>query len=222
MPTMTPRELLDETNVFLLDFDGPLAKLMPPPLNLQAAIAVKSSVGNHLPSQMLNAIDHLAILKSLTGNAAILARAEQAATAIEVECAQTCELSDWLLNLSDYLIRRNVPCAVVSNNSLHAVKSFLGRPDVPLKPTVISARTPTNVNHLKPDPFLLTKALAALTARPEKTTLIGDSPTDIQAARACGVRALGYLTAGKPNSYLDGADAVYCSVNPGKTFDMPE
>ncbi len=43
----------------------------------------------------------------------------------------------------------------------------------------------------KPDPAMLTAAMAAVGARPDQTVMIGDTAHDMRMARAAGVRALG-------------------------------
>jgi beta-phosphoglucomutase-like phosphatase (HAD superfamily) len=45
---------------------------------------------------------------------------------------------------------------------------------------------------MKPDPDVLTRALGSLHLRPEDAVMIGDTGTDVEAAKRAGVRFLGY------------------------------
>jgi hypothetical protein len=62
--------------------------------------------------------------------------------------------------------------------------------------TYISARTDADPSLMKPNPHLVWQALDKLGADPKRTILVGDSLTDIEAAKAAGVLAVGY--ANKP------------------------
>jgi beta-phosphoglucomutase-like phosphatase (HAD superfamily) len=74
----------------------------------------------------------------------------------------------------------------------------------------VSARSGPDVALLKPSPYLLLQAATALTVHPSECTFIGDSLSDIEAARTAGVRSVGY--ANKPGKIAKfraaGADAV--------------
>lgn len=48
-----------------------------------------------------------------------------------------------------------------------------------------------DVEHPKPHPEPVQKAVAAIGADPERTLMVGDSPMDIQSAQAAGVRSAG-------------------------------
>jgi len=51
-----------------------------------------------------------------------------------------------------------------------------------------------DVSRRKPDPEGIVKCLRQLRVSPERAVYIGDTPIDIQASRAAGVRAVGVLT----------------------------
>ena len=63
---------------------------------------------------------------------------------------------------------------------------------------------------MKPSPYLVERAAQAIGVPPTRCLLIGDQPTDIQAAHAVGAASIGY--ANKPGKYVDlaaaGADAI--------------
>jgi phosphoglycolate phosphatase len=82
--------------------------------------------------------------------------------------------------------------AVVSNNSARTVHAYLTRHGLDDRISVVVARTNHDPTLLKPSPYLITKAVDVLNAKPGECTLIGDSVSDIQAARLASVRSIGY------------------------------
>jgi phosphoglycolate phosphatase len=83
--------------------------------------------------------------------------------------------------------------AVVSNNSERAVTAYLDQHGLA---DLIAARTSADPAPLKPSPHLLEQAITGLDVSPAECVIIGDSITDIQAARTAGIRSIGY--ANKP------------------------
>ena len=86
--------------------------------------------------------------------------------------------------------------AVVSNNSAAAVHFYLARHGLDDRISLVVARANHNPALLKPSPYLITQAVRALNAEPDECTLVGDSVTDVQAARLASVQSIGY--ANKP------------------------
>ncbi|HSH44857.1 MAG TPA: HAD-IA family hydrolase [Longimicrobiales bacterium] len=60
----------------------------------------------------------------------------------------------------------------------------------------------------KPDPHGLVQALEALEVPPDEAIYVGDTVTDVQAARAAGLRPVAALWARKPEDRADYADRV--------------
>jgi phosphoglycolate phosphatase len=82
--------------------------------------------------------------------------------------------------------------AVVSNNSAAAVHSYLARHGLDDRISLVIARTNHDPALLKPSPHLIIQAVRALNAEPGECGLVGDSVTDIQAARFASVQSIGY------------------------------
>jgi HAD superfamily hydrolase (TIGR01509 family) len=101
-----------------------------------------------------------------------------------------------------------VPCCVASNGNRAKVDFTLGH-------TGLLARfagrifTADDVRHPKPAPDLFLHAAHSLGADPGRTTVVEDTPTGITAAKAAGMRAIGFA-AMTPAATLHaaGADAV--------------
>ena len=57
---------------------------------------------------------------------------------------------------------------------------------------LVTARTSHDPAMLKPDPYLIDKAVCGLDAVPAAAALVGDSYTDIEAAHRAGIASVGY------------------------------
>lgn len=72
-----------------------------------------------------------------------------------------------------------------------------------------------DVEHSKPDPDIFAAALEkAGVEDPRQAVVVGDTPFDIAAAKACGIPAIGVLSGGFPAAVLEeaGAVAIYPDV----------
>ncbi|WP_244199726.1 HAD family hydrolase [Amycolatopsis thailandensis] len=83
---------------------------------------------------------------------------------------------------------------IVSNNSVDAVRSFLGLHELAEDVRRISARTTSDPARLQPHPALLDAAVKALGTSPRQCVMIGDSAADVLAARAAGVASVALAT----------------------------
>ncbi|MFF4271199.1 HAD family hydrolase [Streptomyces sp. NPDC001536] len=95
--------------------------------------------------------------------------------------------------------------AIVTNNSARTVADYLGRRKLlSCFAPHIYGRVADELHHLKPHPATLYRALRAMGAAPASSLMIGDSDSDFLAARAAGVRFLGYARKpGKRQALLD-------------------
>lgn len=189
----TPGELLAQADTLLLDFDGPLADLMPPPVNARAADTARAAIRHlQLPPEVATTTDHLAVLRHvLEHHSHLTATVEHACTLAETAAARGCSPSAHTETLFTYIRQRDLPTAVVSNNSEDAVRAFLDRYDWTTQVATFSCRNEHNATRMKPSPFLLDQALSTLTVEPSSAVFIGDSISDVQAATAAGVAILG-------------------------------
>jgi HAD superfamily hydrolase (TIGR01509 family) len=91
----------------------------------------------------------------------------------------------------DRLDAAAVPYCVASNGPVRKMEVTLGRCGLAkrLDGRVFSAHV---VGSTKPEPGLFLHAAAAMGVAPADCTVIGDSPNDAMAARAAGMRCLGY------------------------------
>ena len=87
--------LLRSNAAILLDFDGPITRLMPPPANAELAEAARKPLrqaGIELPGELAASTDHLAVLRfAATQSPELVLRVDTVCTTGEVEAAQTSE-----------------------------------------------------------------------------------------------------------------------------------
>jgi HAD superfamily hydrolase (TIGR01549 family) len=113
-------------------------------------------------------------------------------TALEVEAMATAEPTAGAHDVMHAWSETDRPLAIVSNNSTLAIESFIDLHN--LRPYVahVSGREHGDPEVLKPNPYLLNQSLSALRTAAETTVFVGDSVTDILAAKTIGSMSIGY------------------------------
>jgi phosphoglycolate phosphatase len=207
-------ELLARTRHVLLDFDGPICNVFADVTSRAVASRLSkilTDAGSTPPTEITDTDDPFDILRYALAHAhELTATVETAFRAEEVAAATTAAPTPGAAQTIHACHDTGRTVAVVSNNSDDAVHTYLTTHHLTDQIDYISARTPTDVTRLKPHPHLVTQATHALAAHPTTCVLIGDSITDIQAAHAASVPAIGYANkASKPTRFTDtGAAAV--------------
>ena len=189
----TAEELIANAKALLLDFDGPVTALMPAPLNSEAADAARSPLqGLELPTQIRETTDHLTVLRWTFQNATSrMGDVERACTNAEVACARTSQPSPEIRWFLEQATQRDIPLAVVSNNSEEAVRTFLDRFAWSDRFAAYACRTPETSRLLKPHPFLVIAATRLVDVEPANCVFIGDSVSDVHAGHAAAVKTIG-------------------------------
>ena len=122
----------------------------------------------------------------------------------------------------DALDTQGVPFCVASNGNHAKVNFTLGHTGL-LPRFAGRIFTADDVAHPKPAPDLFLLAARTLGADPARTTVVEDTPTGIRAARAAGMRAIGFA-AMTPAEQLRaaGADAVVATMaDVGRLLALP-
>lgn len=186
------QELVAGCEHLLLDFDGPVCRLfagMPAPsiaANLVALLppALRSHVRSTDPHEVLRLV-HTAAPEH---EPAI----ERALGAYEVEAATTAIPTPHAHQLITRSRRTGRTVSIVTNNSEGAVDVYLDLHSLGPHISAVASRVAGDVPGMKPDPALVRQALARVQAEPTSAILVGNSESDIAAALAAGVEALGY------------------------------
>ncbi|MET9656687.1 HAD family hydrolase [Streptomyces sp. NPDC006510] len=202
----------------LLDFDGPVCHVfaaLPAPLVARELNKLyQERTGAAFPWHVSSHGDPLEVVQAAGQNDdPHLRMLVDALTAAEVRAVETAELTPGALQAIAACQRSGRTVSIVSNNGEEAVRRFLQRHGVADLVAPIIGRS-SDVALMKPDPFPVRQALQQLGARPEEAVLVGDSPSDVQAAIGAGVRPVGYANKDGKRARLAnaGATAVISSM----------
>jgi beta-phosphoglucomutase-like phosphatase (HAD superfamily) len=192
-------ELLSRAKYLLLDFDGPVCSVFAGRSSRSIAIELLDLLGAAnapVPASLDETGDPLEILRHVaTVNTQLLASVERRLRAAEVDATQTATPTPHARELVNLWRQHGGRAAIVSNNASPAIAAYLAAREIDVD--AVSGRTSPDPSLLKPSPHLVVEAMCALGADPDPDAyiLVGDSVTDIIAAREAGIRSIGYANA---------------------------
>ena len=211
-------QLLNEAAAVLLDFDGPVTPLMPAPANLRAADTARHALmahGVNPPGDIATTADHLAISRWAGTHAPDALRdVDDACTIAEMDSARTCEPTPGAHVLLAALRAARTPVVIVSNNDASAIYLYLDRHGLRGHVRDVVGRPLWRPDLMKPHPQSVQRALGIAGVAAQGAVLIGDSVSDIEVARATGVRSIGYAKSQQRGLELReaGADTITDSM----------
>lgn len=193
----TLRRILTNTEALLLDFDGPICSVfarIPAALVADQLRGVLAEGGyTDLPADVRSAADPFEVLFYAVKLGQDEARYVEAAfRAHEVEAVQSAEPTPGCVELFATWRESNRPLAIVSNNSVSAIETYLQLHDLTSHVDYVAARSDADISRLKPNCAFLLEAAAALSTPLSRCSFVGDSETDVQAARAAGTWSIAY------------------------------
>ncbi|MFH9179699.1 HAD family hydrolase [Streptomyces albogriseolus] len=222
------RNLIEGARVVLWDFDGPVCRLFAG----HSAERVARDLVDWLEGQGLHglldesereSLDPHVVLRAVDRRhpgSDLVAELEERLTQEELRAAASARPTPY----ADPLVRTwtavGARLAVTTNNSPRVVREYLtSRGLLPCFAPHIYGRT-QELRYLKPHPHCIHRALNAMGAAPPTALMIGDTPSDFQAARAAGVPFLGYARNERKNKLLReaGAGCVVDSLEPVLQF----
>lgn len=210
--------VLQPSRAILFDFDGPICDVFtgyPAPAVARHLAGILAQYSMVLGNRALAMDDPMEILRlAPQGGDRALRRIEEELTAAEVEAV---ELAGFPIPggvaALEAALASGRKVAVVSNNSGECVRAFLMRHGLSDLVNTVVGRVPYRPEMMKPDPHLLLLAASRLNMQPHECTLIGDSATDVEAARSSGTSAIGFANKPGKGRALEGADAVITDMN---------
>ncbi|MFD8492042.1 HAD family hydrolase [Amycolatopsis sp. NPDC059657] len=182
------------TSAILLDFDGPVCSVFSafsPAAVARELRARLDFVDLPVTNEPFEILYHVAQFKPLAATRAEAELAELETTAVRK--AEATPGADTVLRHFKESGRRVV---VVSNNSAAAVRAYLAQHDLDQYVTGIASRVDPNPALLKPHPHLLLDGAKILGLDIRQCLMLGDSATDIEAARSATAPVVAY--ANKP------------------------
>lgn len=213
------RDIFESAEALLLDFDGPVCSVFsgfPAPMVADQLRAVMTDDGHtRLPLEVAESTDPFDILKfAATLSSKDAGYIEAALSAHESEAVRTARPTPGAHDLMRAWHSSGKKLAVVSNNSALAVQSYLDLHSLSQYVDSNCSRNFTDPTLLKPSPFLLEQASSKIGIRPSRCVMLGDSISDIQAARAFGTLSIGYANRPpKVDELANVSDAVTQSIN---------
>ncbi|MEU6787235.1 HAD-IA family hydrolase [Nonomuraea angiospora] len=193
------RAVMGEARCLLLDFDGPVCGIFAglPPSTVAATLRTTlEEAGEKLPAQARATDDPLEVFRlSASLGDELNQLALRALMDLEVKAGGTARLTPGAADLMERAHDKGLSVAIVSNNSVAAVTSFLDREGLGGLVQYVSARAAADPSLMKPSPYLLEQALSHLDAEPSSALLVGDSVTDVEASKLAGGASHALLSA---------------------------
>lgn len=211
--------VLARTRHLLIDFDGPVCSLFAgtPTAPIAARLReILTREGVGLPPAIRDTGNWFEILAfaAITGPA--LARhVESELAALEAAAAHTAAPTPGLADVLSACHGSGRQVAIVSNNSARAIRVYLDIHQLTGQIGAVAARTGHGPALLKPSSYLIRQAASELGTVPSACALIGDSPSDIAAARSARASGIGYATTPAGTRQLlaaAGADAIITTM----------
>ncbi|MFE6907086.1 HAD family hydrolase [Streptomyces erythrochromogenes] len=217
MPTQaeTLRAVLGASKAVLFDFDGPVCDVFHgiPASGIADELASLITVLAPALEHSAKATDDPMKVHRLSeeGGGTVLASVEAALTAAEMRAVKVAGVptagATEALQAARYSGRR---VAIVSNNSAECIQEYLRLHGLAVFVDHVIGRPRLRPDLMKPSPHPLLSAASALDVAPSRTVLVGDSVSDIEAARAAGGPSVGY--ANKPHKRASLANAGASAV----------
>ncbi|KIR60742.1 HAD family hydrolase [Micromonospora haikouensis] len=209
--------LVGRARVVLLDFDGPVCGVFarhPASAVAHELRRLLAGRGVPLPPGIRHEPDPLAVLRftATLGRPAVIRLVDEALTRAEVTAARTAAPTPYGRQVIVAAHRTGRRVAVVSNNSAACVRAYLSAHGLTSYVHPVVGRPEGAPERMKPDPYPALAALRELDAEPADCVLVGDSATDVEAAHAAGIAAIGYANKPGKRARLAAADATIDSM----------
>jgi HAD superfamily hydrolase (TIGR01509 family) len=213
-PDALLQRIVGRTRHLLLDFDGPVCSIF---AGMSAdAVAEKlrrrlAAGGVAIPREVRSTSDPLEVFRVVAARGRDIGqRAQRELTLLEAQAVITAQPADGAAELIAAARQSGRSVAIVSNNSGQAVAAYLNRHRLTRYVSAVIGRDDPDPAHMKPSPYRVRQALQMLRAAPAECVLVGDQVSDITAAHAADLAAIGYANKpGKDRRLAQaGADAV--------------
>lgn len=210
--------VLLRTGHLLIDFDGPVCSLFAGTPTASIATRLRTIItggGVALPPAIRNTGNWFEIFAfaAITGPA-LASQVESELAALESAAAHTAAPTSDLADVLSACHDSGREVAIVSNNSACAIRTYLDIHELTGQIGAVAARTGHDPAILKPSSYLIKQAASELGTVPPACAVIGDSPSDIAAARSAQASSIGYPATPEAIQQLvaAGADAIITTM----------
>jgi phosphoglycolate phosphatase len=213
-PDTVLQRIIGPTRHLLLDFDGPVCSLF---AGMSAGTVAEklrrrlAAGGVAIPAEVRSTSDPLEVFRAVAARGREVGqRAQRELTLLEARAVTTAQPADGAAELIAAARQSGRSVSIVSNNSGQAVATYLNQHLLARYVSAVIGRDDPDPAHMKPSPYRVRQALQMLRAAPAECVLVGDQVSDITAAHAADLAAIGYANkAGKDERLTQaGADAV--------------
>jgi HAD superfamily hydrolase (TIGR01509 family) len=213
-PDAILQRIVGSTRHLLLDFDGPVCSIFAGMSADTVAERLRhrlAAAGVAIPAEVRTTSDPLEVFRAVAACGRDAGqRIQRELTLLEVQAVTTAQPADGAAELITRARQSDRSVAIISNNSGQAVATYLNRHRLTRYVSVVIGRDDPDPAHMKPSPYRVRQALQMLRAAPAECVLVGDQVSDITAAHAADLAAIGYANKpGKDERLAQaGADAV--------------
>lgn len=212
--------IVSRTRNLFLDFDGPICSIFagyPAPTVAAELRTFLAQQGVSLTEAMEGTADPIEVLRLVgdQGDETVTRLVADALRDAEVTAAGNAQPTPQADDVIAAALETGRRLAVISNNSVEAVTTYLREHGLLSSfIRVVGRYDGMPVELLKPSNHLLGLALIGTDSAPWSTTLVGDSTTDIEAARSVPMASIGYANKpGKATALAEaGADTVITTM----------
>ena len=184
--------LIRDSAALLMDFDGPVCKLFAGYPASEIADQLRRSLSITGPDVPPGPNPLKVLLWVSEHRPELLDRAEELLIAGELAAVGSASPTPHAASVFVAAQSRGIPMAVASNNAPEAVLRYLSLHGLTPYVIDVSGRTRGHPERMKPDPDSLLRAASALGIPATACLLVGDAPSDMEAARKAGSRRIGY------------------------------
>lgn len=196
---MTLDELVSGIRVILLDFDGPVCDVFsgfPAPRVAQEMRDTFGPGGFEFDGEGDGGRDYSDPLNVLRWVAERepdrVSEMDAFLTSLEVRAVQSARPTDHSVDVLRSAKQSQRPVVIVSNNSSSAIDAYLARWEIDRYISLVVGRPFADPERMKPDTFGINQALEYVGVPVDCAAFVGDTVSDIQAARSAGVHSISY------------------------------
>ncbi|WP_035698292.1 HAD family hydrolase, partial [Glycomyces tenuis] len=189
--------VLADKSLLLLDFDGPVCSVFagyPAPTVAAELVERVRGFSPRLAAELGGETDPMRVLRAAAEALPkhTVDRIDEFLCRAELRAIDTATPTPGTPDLIEAARRDGKTVGIVSNNCPRAIAEHLRRTGLDAHISLVVARPYGRPRRMKPDPYLLIRALSSTGTDPARACFIGDSVTDIEAGRAVGVTTIGY------------------------------
>ncbi|MGH3586575.1 MAG: HAD family hydrolase, partial [Pseudonocardia sp.] len=189
---MTLADVVAGATALLLDFDGPVCSVFAGYPSRQISHEMRSLLVDRGVRVSTETDDpHALYVWAATRHGELAGWLDDELTRREIVAVQTATETLGAREVIESAGAADLPVAVASNNAEAAIRRYLDVVGLGRQVALVVGRPYADPDRMKPHPAIIDAALAALGVERDNALFVGDSMTDMEAARRAGVQGIG-------------------------------